>query len=185
MTFIPKKLFWRGLRTPPGSISSSYRDHLPLSYSWIINGKLAVGPIPKTSLHWRQLEDDGFSSRFSCCYPYEHIFPEIPHHWLSGQVSLPDHRGQEELSKEKLCGALQTCEELLTANASPLYLHCFAGQERSVLVAIGLVCILKKKDLFDSLNYVKQCHGNAKPLYNHLETLDQVLKEIRRRPDTT
>lgn len=169
----------RSFRDSPDTIPSSHKDSLLLSYSWIINGKLAVGPIPKTNSHWTQLEDDGFSTRFSCCYPSEHIFPELPHHWLSAQVSLPDHRGQEELTKEKLYYALQTCKELLTANDGPLYLHCFAGQERSALVAIGLVCILKDKDVFESLNYIKQCHKKAKPLYTHLEVLDQLLMEMK------
>jgi hypothetical protein len=179
MTFDHKKFFLRGLKLPSHSVSSDKASASPLVYSWILNGKLAVGPIPKLKSHWSQLESDGFSTRFSCCYPYEHVFPENPHHWLSAQVSLPDHRGQEVLRKERLYSALDIAKELLTVNKSPLYLHCFAGQERSALVAVGLICILKDKDLFESLNYIKQCHITAKPLYSHLEVLDQVLNDFK------
>lgn len=179
MTFDHRKFFLRSLKLTSQTPSSDERSAHPLVYSWILNGRLAVGPIPKSRSHWSQLEGDGFSTRFSCCYPYEHIFPENPDHWISAQVSLPDHRGQEVLRKERLYYALDIAKEFLQINKSPLYLHCFAGQERSVLVAVGLICILKDKDLFDGLNYIKQCHNNAKPLYNHLEILDQVLRDIK------
>lgn len=149
----------------------------PLSYNWILTNRLAIGPIPKTSMHWEQLEADGFQNRFSCCYPSEHIFSPIPVTWRSREVSLPDHRDQTPLEKETLITALTQANEMLEANMTPLYLHCFAGQERSALMAIGLVCLVEKKDLFDSISFVRQCHKKAKPLYSHLDLLEQILKE--------
>lgn len=152
-------------------------DDPPLSYNWIITNKLAIGPMPKTRRHWEQLESDGFLNRFSCCYPYEHIFSPIPNSWNSSEVSLPDHREQEPLDKQKLIHALKQAEGMILNHPNALYLHCFAGQERSALMAIGLVCILEKKDLFDSIAFVRQCHKRAKPLYSQLDLLEQVLKE--------
>jgi hypothetical protein len=149
----------------------------PLIYSWIITNKLAIGPMPRTKSHWKQLEYDGFQNRFSCCYPNEHIFAPIPDHWNSREVSLPDHREQTHLEKATLILALQQAEDMILMNSEPVYLHCFAGQERSALIAIGLVSILEKKDLFDSIAFVKQCHKRAKPLYGQLDLLEQVLKE--------
>jgi hypothetical protein len=152
-------------------------DDPPLSYNWIITNKLAIGPMPKTINHWKQLEFDGFLSRFSCCYPYENVFTPIPRTWNSTEVSLPDHREQEPLDKLKLIHALKEAEGMILNHPDALYLHCFAGQERSALMAIGLVCILEKKDLFDSIAFVRQCHKRAKPLYSQLDLLEQVLKE--------
>jgi hypothetical protein len=149
----------------------------PLSYNWIITNRLAIGPMPKTSNHWKQLEYDGFHSRFSCCYPHEHIFAPIPNTWNSREISLPDHREQNPLDKETLIRALKQAEEMILTNPESLYLHCFAGQERSALMAIGLVCILEKKDLFDSIAFVRQCHKRAKPLYSQLDLLEQILNE--------
>lgn len=149
----------------------------PLSYSWIITNKLAIGPMPKSKLHWEQLEFDGFRNRFSCCFPQEHIFTPIPETWNSREFSLPDHREQNPLQKDDLLTALQQAEEMINLYPEPLYLHCFAGQERSALMAIGLVCRLEKKDLFDSISFVRQCHKRAKPLYSHLDVLEQVLTE--------
>ena len=149
----------------------------PLFYNWIITNRLAIGPMPRTNSHWKQLEYDGFRNRFSCCYPNEHIFAPIPDTWNSREISLPDHRAQSQLEKETLAVALKQAEEMILTYSGPLYLHCFAGQERSALIAIGLVCIIEKKDLFDSLAFVKQCHNKAKPLYDHLDLLEKVLSE--------
>ncbi|MFN6337614.1 MAG: hypothetical protein ACK41W_02635 [Cyanobacteriota bacterium] len=150
-----------------------------LPYSWIKIGKLAIGPMPRSEFHWQQLESDGFLYRFSCCYPYEHIYAPIPANWKSNEVSLPDHRSQDLLTTEKLIFALNEAMALVSKAETPVYLHCFAGQERSVLIAVGITCILEKKDLFDSLNYVRECHKIAKPLYHHLDLLEQVVKHYR------
>ena len=132
--------------------------------------------MPKTVDHWDQLEADGFRHRFSCCFPYEHIFAPIPPSWNTREVSLPDHRAQVSLEAETLLLALREAEDMLSTLDGALYLHCFAGQERSVLMAIGLLCIVEGKNLFDSIAYVRQCHNDAKPLYSHLDLLEQVLK---------
>jgi protein-tyrosine phosphatase len=149
----------------------------PLAFNWIKTGKLAIGAMPKSIQHWQQLEADNFSQRFSCCYPYEHIFTPIPSHWISKEISLPDHRAQDILRADTLIRALQVANSMMNEASGPLYIHCFAGQERSVLVAIGLICILDKKDLFDSLNYVRSCHKKARPIYSQLDLLDQLLKD--------
>lgn len=155
-------------------------DVRPLPYSWIKSGQLAIGPMPKSRLHWQQLEADNFNRRFSCCYPFEHIFEPIPSHWTSQEVSLPDHRSQDILSPDVLAHALLTARAMMSDYSSgPLYLHCFAGQERSALLAIGLICLVDNKDLFDSLNHVRECHKIARPIYSQLDLLERLLKNRR------
>lgn len=151
----------------------------PFVYSWIITAQLGIGPIPRTAGHWIQLENDGFRSRFSCCYPQEQIFQPVPNHWKSEQFALPDHRSQEELTIDQLIAALNKAVSVLNQCDSALYLHCFAGQERSALMAVGLVSILQGTDLFESLDFVRQCHRKARPLYSHLDILEQALKIIK------
>lgn len=181
-------MFFNLFKNKKPSVSFNQSDFLPrdtsdneppLYYNWVITHKLAIGPIPRTSFHWKQLENDGFQNRFSCCYPNEHIFVTIPDTWNSREVSLPDHRAQNPLERETLISALLQAREMIRNNSTPLYLHCFAGQERSALMAIGLVCLLENKDLFDSIAFVRQCHKRAKPLYSHLDLLEQVLREMR------
>lgn len=159
-------------------LSSDLRiPNLPLRYNWIKTNKLAIGPMPRFHTHWLQLENDGFRNRFSCCYPHEHLFTPIPSHWKSLEISLPDHRAQEPLQTDQLIRALHHLKEMYVAHPEPLYLHCFAGQERSSLLAIGLICIIDNKDLFESLSFVRQCHDLARPIYSHLDLLEKVLKE--------
>ena len=149
----------------------------PLPYSWILSNRLAVGPMPRTDRHWQQLAEAGFRSRFSCCYPQEEVFSPVPASWLSESISLPDHRNQEELQASVLKDALLVAEGLLTTNA-PLFLHCFAGRERSSLMAVGLAARSRDMDVFTALDWVRRCHPMATPIYEHLSILEQVLATL-------
>lgn len=160
-------------------LSSSIDKSSPLLYSWIMTGKLAIGPIPRTTAQWVQLEGDGFRNRFSCCYPQEHMFAPIPKGWQSKQVALPDHRSQEPLTSDNMILALDEAIMMLNQNNEAMYLHCFAGQERSALMAVGIVCMIKGKDVFESLDFVRRCHKRAKPLYAHLDILDKAIRQLR------
>ena len=147
----------------------------PLSYSWILNHQLAIGPMPRRSFQWKQLEDVGFNTRFSCCYPHENVFAPIPSDWSSANIPLPDHRQQELLDIDRLMLALSTAEQLIVTSA-PVYLHCFAGQERSSLLAVGLTSKLKNIDVLSALEWVRRCHPISAPNYEHLEMLEKILK---------
>ena len=146
----------------------------PLIYSWILNHQLAIGPMPRRTFQWNQLEDVGFKTRFSCCYPQENVFAPIPVDWSTANVPLPDHRQQESLTIDKLRLALNTAQELVVTSA-PVYLHCFAGQERSSLLAVGLTARIKKIDVFSALEWVRRCHPISSPSYEYLEILEMIL----------
>jgi protein-tyrosine phosphatase len=90
---------------------------------------------------------------------------------------LPDHRQQEILDIDKLSLALTTAEQLVLTSA-PVYLHCFAGQERSSLLAVGLTSKFKNIDVFSALEWVRRCHPISSPSYEYLEMLEKILKII-------
>lgn len=156
------------------------QEYLPLIYSWILNNQLAIGPMPRVEEHWSYLESLGFHSRFSCCYQHEEAFAPPPSNWTSISMGLPDHRQQEILTIKKLESALSAAENLIYTSNGPVYLHCFAGQERSSLLAIGLTSILREMDLFTALEWVRRCHPNARPIYQHLDILDTLLSARNR-----
>lgn len=147
----------------------------PISYSWILSNKFAIGPIPKTDEHWQQLDSAGFRSRFSCCYPEEDIFAKPPAHWLEACVSLPDHRLQENMKIGRLNQALLDAQGLIDAQP-PTYIHCFAGRERSALVAVGLIARSQNIDVLKSLDLVRLCHPQASPIYADLDILDSLIR---------
>ncbi len=150
-------------------------DEAPLAFSWILTNQLALGPMPASPSHWQQLEQAGLRQRFSCCYPEEERLAPPPLHWGNTGFALPDHRQQEPLLPERLSAALAAAEAPLLSG-TPLYLHCWAGRERSPLLAVGLTARMRGLDLFSALDWVRRCHPSALPIYDHLELLDQVLK---------
>lgn len=158
--------------------SSAHRDGQTrpvFNYSWIITGKLAIGPMPRSIEDWELLEKSGIKKRFSCCYAEEHIFAPLPEGWKSSGVCLPDHRAQEHLTVDNLVFALKKAINFIDKDNNPVYLHCFAGQERSALLATGIVSLTENKDLFESLAWVRQCYPQARPLYEHLDILERAL----------
>jgi hypothetical protein len=149
----------------------------PLLYSWILSGKFAIGPMPQTEAHWLQLQEAGFRSRFSCCYPEEEIFAAAPNSWLCDRVSLPDHRGQESMKPEQLSRALVQAESVM-ASQPATYLHCFAGRERSPLIAVGLLARHQGLDVLTALDRVRMCHPAAAPIFSDLDLLERLLKTM-------
>ncbi len=161
------------------SAPESQQSPPPLPYSWILSNQLAIGPMPQASLHWDQLYEAGFQSRFSCCYAEEEqLGAKLPEGWSSSGVAIPDHREQEPLEPERLILAVRSAHTFVLQN-SPTYLHCLAGRERSSLMAVALTSLIKKLDIFESLDWVRRCHPRASPLYDQLELLDQVLRQIK------
>jgi hypothetical protein len=155
--------------------SSSKPD--TFKFSWIVHGQLGIGPMPRTINEWQILETAGFRSRFSCCYLEEESDVAQPTiQWRESRVALPDHRCQELLTKEVLVRAIGSVLELIHEEP-PLYLHCWAGRERSALLAVAAVSVLRGLPLMEALLWVNRAHPQANPLYEHLTILEQVLKE--------
>lgn len=154
------------------------RDLLPanaaqLPLTWLRTRKLAIGPMPQTPDHWRLLQQSGVQSIFSCCDPDEGPW-EPPQEWRQRRFTLPDHRQPEVMTRELLEGALIAALDLYNSHP-PLYLHCWAGMERSPLVAVGVLCRAESLNLFDALAQVRSQHPIAKPLVPHLLILESIL----------
>ena len=175
-----RRILRRSASDKPDQPSSvAQQSAAPLPYSWIITNQLAIGPMPQDPQHWEQLQKAGFHSRFSCCYAEEeHLGAAIPEGWSCSGVALPDHREQEPLQADRLILAIRSAELLVRQN-SPTYLHCLAGRERSSLMAVALTSLIKEIDIFESLDWVRRCHPSASPLYDQLELLDQVLRQLK------
>mgnify|MGYP003340556955 CR=1 FL=1 len=175
-----RRILRRSSPTEPDPTSAETPQSIPsLPYSWILSNQLAIGPMPQASGHWDQLQEAGFQSRFSCCYEEEEQFgAKLPDGWSSSGVALPDHREQEPLQPDRLIIAIRSAH-LLVTESSPTYLHCLAGRERSSLMAVALTSLIKNLDIFESLDWVRRCHPKASPLYDQLEILDQVLRQLK------
>ena len=148
-----------------------------LPVNWILAGRLALGPLPSNTEHWLHLDALGLRARFSCCYPEElEGQPTPPEHWHDCGIALPDHRCQEPLNPQKLQDAI-TAVIAAMDEYGPVYIHCFAGRERSPLVAIGVIAQTQNIDIFAALDWMRRCHPEAAPLFDQLELLDGLLRE--------
>jgi hypothetical protein len=150
----------------------------PQPFSWLRTRRLAIGAFPKTRGHWEALESLGISRVFSCCDPGEGLW-QPPKHWQRDQISLPDHRHSTPPSIELLGEALDRLERLLTGGEA-LYLHCWAGQERSPLMAVGLLCRSEGLPFFEALTQVRTLHAAARPITSHLVVLEEMLAHQHR-----
>lgn len=63
----------------------------------------------------------------------------------------------------------------LYTRAPALYIHCWAGLERSPLVAIGLLCRAESLSIWDGLAQVRALHPSARPITEHLVVLEALL----------
>jgi predicted protein tyrosine phosphatase len=131
--------------------------------------------MPQTPEHWSALEQHGIQSVFSCCDPVEGIW-QPPDHWRQLRVPLPDHRNPEAMNPELLDHAISSALDLY-GSTPPLYLHCWAGMERSPLVAVGLLCRAESLDFFQALAQVRTQHPIAKPLIPHLILLESLIAQ--------
>jgi predicted protein tyrosine phosphatase len=129
--------------------------------------------MPQTPEHWSLLHQHGVQSIFSCCDPSEGEW-NPPQSWQQLRVPLPDHRNPQVMTRELLESALIAVLDLYQA-APPLYLHCWAGMERSPLLAVGLLCRAESLNLFDALAQVRSQHPIAKPIVAHMLILESIL----------
>lgn len=158
---------------PQGGAEPADLGPPPLIYSWVITGRLAIGPLPRCEAHWQQLQDAGFRSRFSCCYPHEEMVAP-PAEWEKGGVSLPDHRRQEPLRAERIALALDEAGRMIRSHPAT-YLHCMAGMERSPDCG-GVAGPGAQPGCAGGPGGNPTLPPRAMPIYSDLDLLEQVLK---------
>lgn len=144
---------------------------------WLRTRRLAIGKIVSSPEQWQRLAELGVSSVFSCCDPAEGLWLP-PDHWPKANVPLPDHRNPDELDEAQLEKAVVSALELFQSHPA-LYLHCWAGLERSPLVAVGVLALAESIDFFDALAQVRAAHPQARPITAHLVVLEQIVRRLR------
>jgi hypothetical protein len=148
-----------------------------LIFSWIRSGRLAIGSFPASPEHWQNLDLQGIRQVFSCCAADEGPWLP-PGHFRADRLPLPDHRGPDPLSAALLAEAIERALVLYRHQPGGLLLHCWAGQERSPLLAVALLCRTESLNLFSALAQVRRCHPPAQPLIPHLQLLEQLLPSL-------
>jgi len=81
------------------------------------------------------------------------------------------------MKPEQLVSALLQAEALIESQPAT-YVHCFAGRERSPLIAVGLLARSQGVDVLTALDRVRLCHPAASPIFSDLDELENLLKKM-------
>ncbi len=139
-------------QTKPEKSSESSQSS---SLRWIIDRRLAVGPIP-TSENSDFLVQAGIRSVLTFCATTEgSLDPKIPEDYQWQRLVLPDSHYAEKMHPEDLGTAIDQLHAFMTTDP-PVYVHCLAGMERSPTVCVGYLCLYEGMELSEALNFVKQ-----------------------------
>lgn len=162
---------WQHLKQIRGWGRASRASHsLPLS--WVIPGKLALGALPRSP---ESLTQAKIAAVLSLSHPWEGCLPAT----FDGQFELyrcplPDSRCHEKLTPEQLAKAVEIVRHSVQ-NHQALYVHCWAGIERSPTVCIAYLCRYDRQPLWDALEWVKTVHPSARPTPDQLGAIEQFL----------
>ena len=144
-----------------------------LYFNWVLINQLAVGSLPKNENDFNLLTEKNIDSILTLCDPKEGEVPNIFKEKFNCQsFILPDHKSKRYPSKIELISALNLLEEMIQMGS--VYIHCFAGVERSPLICIAYLMKNKNIDLQDSIEYLMQVHPSTNPLKGQLDILRQL-----------
>ncbi len=140
---------------------------------WVLVNELSIGPAPTAERHLSRLKDNGIKSILSLCSIDE--APELENMTKDFECSrlvLPDHRSSRKLEVNELLLAVEKLAKLKTFG--PVYVHCFAGVERSPIVC--MTWLVKEHGLTPqrALDYLMQTHPGTNPLPAQFEILSSL-----------
>lgn len=156
-------------------------DHLrserppQLRLSWVLRGRLALGPAPRRPADLNRLASAGIRSVLSLCAEAE-VPPlaGLAQRFHCRRLVLPDHRAGRAPRPAELEQALALLAVLLAEG--PVYVHCDAGVERSPLLCVAWLMRQRGLSLLDALDYLMRVHPPTGPLPEQLASLRQIVK---------
>ncbi len=147
---------------------------IKFSYSWVLVDELMVGSAPLEESNFIELEKEGIKSVLSLCSSKEVLIPdEINNFFICESFVLPDHTYKREPQTDEIIRILQILEELI--NKGPVYVHCFAGVERSPLVCMAWLVKKHSMTINESLIYMMNVHKKTNPLPKQIASLQKLL----------
>jgi atypical dual specificity phosphatase len=146
------------------------------AFRWIVDGKLAVGPIPNP-ISLQQLQAAGFKSVLTLCAAAEReLPPEVPQQFHWQRLVLPDHSYEEKMQPEQLAEAVAFVDGAMRQNQAPVYVHCLAGMERSPSVCVAYLCLHQGMEVWEALNWVKQRNSRTNLNNDQVQAIQGLVK---------
>lgn len=168
------KNFFNLFRASEVSDSTETVQTRSISLHWIIQNRLAVGPIPTVETA-DSLKTFGIRSVLTLCGEEEgNLAPQVPTDFQWQRFLLPDSHYAEKMTAEKLRAAIDLAHSFIKTGA-PLYVHCLAGMERSPTVCVGYLCLYEKMQVWEALNLVKSNNPRTNITADQIQVLQSLL----------
>ncbi|MEB3273501.1 MAG: dual specificity protein phosphatase, partial [Prochlorothrix sp.] len=146
--------------------------------AWVIPKKLAVGRLPRSS-DLLTLQNQGIQTILSLCRSSEGALPpETPEQFQLITCPLPDQRHPDSLTVKQLGQAVKVVEQELQFGR-PVYVHCFAGLERSPTVCLTYLCQSQNAEIWEALQFLKEVYPAACPSSEQLRVAQIYLQSRR------
>jgi atypical dual specificity phosphatase len=172
-----KQFFQQFGRAQFGRSKADGDSHDRPAFRWIVEGRLAVGPIPDITLHG-QLLAAGFKSVLTLCAETERQLPiEVPQTFNWQRLVLPDSHYQDQLQPEQLAEAVAFVHQAISQNQGPVYVHCLAGMERSPSVCVSYLCLHQGMEVWEALNWVKQRNSRTSINSNQVQVIQALVRQ--------
>ena len=144
------------------------------SFSWVLVDELMVGSAPIDIDNLIELKKEGIKSVLSLCSSKEILIPdEIQKSFVFERFVLPDHTYEKNPQAEEIIVVLNIVESLM--KHGPLYVHCFAGIERSPLVCMAWLVKKYNMAVNESLIYMMGVHKKTNPLPEQIACLYKIV----------
>ena len=148
------------------------KPSIKFRHNWVLSDKLLVGEAPHKKENINLLESYEIKSILCLCDEKE--FPlndQIETSFNFKRIVLPDHKHERTITLLEIEQAIMTLSKLL--DEGKVYVHCFAGLERSPLICMGYLMFRKNLTLIESIEYVMSVNPGSCPMKKHLDRLDE------------
>ena len=140
---------------------------------WVLNNEIAVGPAPIKKSHFEYLANKNIKSILNLCNekeaPIEEIYKSI---FNFKRFALPDHKVNKEIEIYEIKKIIEIIESLKCSGA--VYVHCFAGVERSPLICMAWLISKHRLSPQRSLDYLMEVHKGSNPLPSQYKLLSHI-----------
>ncbi len=143
------------------------------SFSWVLVDELMVGSAPTLEAHLTALESEGIKSILTLCSNKEVDIPEVINKlFYRESFILPDHTFRTYPKPEEILEVLNILEKIM--DHGPVYVHCFAGIERSPLICMAWLIKNHNMEVNESLRYMMSVHKKTNPLPFQIDALHKI-----------
>mgnify|MGYP001157399580 CR=1 FL=1 len=140
---------------------------------WVLNNELAIGRAPIKISHFEYLKKNNIKAILNLCDQKEApIFDEVEKYFNFKRFVLPDHKVNKEILISEINEILSIIESL--RKSGPIYVHCYAGIERSPIVCMSWLVAKHKLSPQRALDYLMEVHPGTNPLPSQFKLLNNI-----------